>query len=274
MTALAPRPVLLAFLAPGVVVFSVFFLLPLCLILAEAWSDGGVAFAALPYDRIFWNGLGGSLLIGTVAPGFSLVVGLLVAMALARMTPARRTAVLFAISLPLTFSGLIVAYGFILLFGRAGFVTQILAFAGLDPAVVGGLIFTPAGLALAYSYYLIPRVVLIVLPALRNFDPAQLAAARSLGAGALRTTVDILLPQIVPSLLAAYCLTAAVAIGAYGTALALVGTQVNILPLLLYSKISETGTDLPSAAAISIVLVALCSLVIVAGETLSGGRRR
>ncbi|WP_374444860.1 ABC transporter permease [Stella sp.] len=275
MTALAPRPVLLAFAAPGVAVFALFFVLPLGLILAEAWSDGGVAFAALPSDPVFWNGLGGSLLLGTVAPGFSLVVGFLVATALARMSPGRRTAALFAISLPLTFSGLIVAYGFILLLGRAGFVTQILAFAGFDPAVVGALIFSPVGLGLAYSYYLIPRVVLIVLPALRNFDPAQIAAARSLGAGRVRTTVDILLPQIVPSLLAAYCLTAAVAIGAYGTALALVGTQVNILPLLLYSKISETGTDLPSAAAISIVLVALCSLVIVLGETFSGrGRRR
>ncbi len=30
-----------------------------------------------------------------------------------------------------------------------------------------------------------------------------------------------------------------------GKALALAGTQVNILPLVLYSKISETGTDLP-----------------------------
>ncbi|BBK30482.1 putative spermidine/putrescine transport system permease protein [Stella humosa] len=273
MTPHVPRPLLLAFLLPGVVLFTVFFLLPLSLILAEAGSDGGVAFMALLSDPVFWNGLGGSLLLGTVAPAFSLVVGFVLAAALARMSPARRTAALFAISLPLTFSGLIVAYGFILLLGRAGFLTQLLAMVGFDPAVVGGLIFSPAGLGLAYSYYLIPRVVLVVLPALRNFDPAQLAAARSLGAGRFRTVVEILLPQIVPSLLAAYCLTAAVAIGAYGTALALAGTQVNILPLLLYSKVSETGTDLPAAAAISIVLVALCSLVIVLGEALSGRRR-
>lgn len=274
MTPRMPAPLLLAFLLPGAVVFALFFLLPLTLILAEAGSDGGASFAGLLHDPVFWNGLAGSLLLGTVAPAFSLAVGFVLAMALARMTPRRRTAALFAISLPLTFSGLIVAYGFILVLGRAGFVTQLLAMVGFDPAVVGGLIFSPAGLGLAYSYYLIPRVVLIVLPALRNFDPAQLAAARSLGAGAFRSVVEILLPQIVPSLMAAYCLTAAVAIGAYGTALALVGTQVNILPLLLYSKISETGTDLPSAAAISIVLVALCSLVIVLGETLSARTRR
>jgi putative spermidine/putrescine transport system permease protein len=78
--------------------------------------------------------------------------------------------------------------------------------------------------------------------------------------------MDVLIPQILPSAVAAYCLVAAVAIGAYGTALALVGTQVNILPLVLYSRISDTGTDFPSAAALSVVLLALCTLVLTAGE--------
>jgi putative spermidine/putrescine transport system permease protein len=185
-----------------------------------------------------------------------------------------RMSLLIAISLPLTFSGLIVAYGFILLLGRAGFITLLLAEAGFDPAVVGGFIFSPIGLGLAYSYYLVPRVVLIVLPAVRNFDAVQLRAARSLGAGPLRVLSDVLVPQIMPSLVAAFCLTSAVAVGAYGTALALVGTQVNILPLILYSKISETGTDLPSAAVISIVLMAICGCVIAIGEAVFSRTKR
>jgi putative spermidine/putrescine transport system permease protein len=83
----------------------------------------------------------------------------------------------------------------------------------------------------------------------------------------------VLVPQVFPSLVAAFCLCAAVAIGAYGTALALVGTQINILPLVLYSKISDVGTDLPAAAAISVVLMAVCSLVFAAAEVLFQGRR-
>ena len=255
-----------AFVLPGAVVFALFFLLPLAVVLIEATSDGGAAFSRVWNDKVFWNGLSGSILLGLAAPFFSLGVGVPVAIALARMSPGMRASLMVAISLPLTFSGLIVAYGFILLLGRAGFVTLLLAELGFDPAVVGGFIFSPVGLGLAYSYYLVPRVVLIVLPAVRNFDTVQLRAARSLGAGALRTLFDVLLPQIVPSLIAAFCLTSAVAVGAYGTALALVGTQVNILPLILYSKISETGTDLPSAAVISIVLMAICGCIIAFGE--------
>lgn len=105
-----------------------------------------------------------------------------------------------------------------------------------------------------------------------TLDKAQLAAAESLGAGRLRALADILIPQILPTALAAYCLVAAVAIGAYGTALALVGTQVNILPLLLFSKISETGSDFPAAAALSLILLAICSLIMATAELFSASR--
>lgn len=261
------------FTLPALALFCLFFVLPVALILGEALSDEG-AFPRALSDPLFQRGLWGTVILGTLTPLFSVVVGFCATMGLNRLRPGARTATLFAISLPLTFSGLIVAYGFILGFGRAGFVTQLLAQAGFDPAVVGALIYTPAGLGFAYSYYLIPRVIMILLPAVRNFDMVQLSVARSLGAGRLRTIVGIMLPQIFPSLVAAFCLTAAVAMGAYGTALALVGTQLNILPLLLYSKISEAGSDLPAAAAISLVLMALCCIVITLGEWFVSSREK
>lgn len=257
---------LLLMAAPGAVVALLFFALPLGVVVAEAFSEGGAAFGRVFADPVFWRGLRGTLALGTVAPVVSLVVGFGVAWHLSAMSIGMRTTLLFWISLPLTFSGLLVAYGFILTFGRAGFVTLLLAEVGVDPATFSGFIYSSAGLAFAYSYYLIPRVVLMLLPVLVNFDRAQIAAAESLGAGKLRAVLDILVPQILPSAIAAYCLVAAVAMGAYGTALALVGTQVNILPLLLYSKISDVGSDFPAAAALSVVLLALACVVLLVGE--------
>jgi putative spermidine/putrescine transport system permease protein len=268
MSTRTPAALTASFALPGAVVFGLFFLLPLTVVLIESMTDGGSAFGRVWNDPVFWNGLRGSIVLGIAAPFFSLLVGVPVAITLARLSPRMRASLMIAISLPLTFSGLIVAYGFILLLGRAGFITMLLEKVGFDPAIVGGFIYSSIGLGLAYSYYLVPRVVLIVLPAVRNFDAVQLRAARSLGAGPLRVLADVLVPQIMPSLIAAFCLTSAVAVGAYGTALALVGTQVNILPLILYSKISETGTDMPSAAVISLVLMAICGCVIAIGEAL------
>jgi putative spermidine/putrescine transport system permease protein len=190
------------------------------------------------------------------------------------MSPRVRAVLQVLIALPLTFSGLIVAYGFILTYGRAGLVTQLLGIIGVDAVGFSRLLFSPIGLAFASSYYLIPRVVMLLLPVLLNFDRAQLAAAESLGATRRQALVDIMIPQILPTALTAFCLAAAVVFGAYGTALALVGTQLNILPLQLYSLISETGSDFAAAAALSLLLMAICSSIMAIGEVAAARTER
>ncbi len=252
---------------PGALVLALFFVAPLLAVVGEAAVDGGAACGRVLADPLFRTGLVNSLGLGAAAGLVSLLVGGAVALHLSELPAGRRTALMFLLSLPLTVSGLIVAYGFILAFGRAGFVTLLLAPLGVDPATFAGFIYGPVGLAFAYCYYLVPRVVLMLLPTLVNFDRAQLRAAESMGAGRARALIDVLLPQVLPTALAAFCLVAAVAIGAYGTALALVGTQVNILPLQLYSKIADAGADFPAAAALSLILLGVCSLVLGIGET-------
>ncbi|RDV01285.1 ABC transporter permease subunit [Undibacter mobilis] len=259
---------------PGAAVFVLFFLIPLIVVSADGFTGGGAAFLRVLRNELFWGGLRGSLILGATASVFSLVVGFVVALHLSRLSERARTLMMFFIALPLTFSGLIVAYGFILSYGRAGFITQILSYAGVDPVAFSRLLFSPQGLAFAASYYLIPRVVMLMLPVLVNFDRAQFAAAESLGATRAQVIWQILVPQIMPTAVSAFCLIAAVAVGAYGTALALVGTQVNILPLQLYSMISESGSDFPAAAALSLILMAICSCIIAVGEIAAARHER
>jgi putative spermidine/putrescine transport system permease protein len=260
--------------APGAALFIFFFLIPLVVVSMDGFTGGGAAFLRVLRNETFWSGLRGSLILAATASVFSLIVGFAVALHLSRIGETARTILVFFIALPLTFSGLIVAYGFILSYGRAGFITQILAMIGVDPVTFSRLLFSPQGLAFAASYYLIPRVVMLLLPVFVNFDIAQFTAAESLGATRGRIIRDILIPQIMPTAVTAFCLIAAVAIGAYGTALALVGTQVNILPLQLYSMISETGSDFPAAAALSLLLMALCSCIIAIGEVVAARHER
>lgn len=252
--------------APSFVLLLVFFIVPLCSVVLEPFFDRGAAFLALWSDPLFLRGFQGSALLALTAGILSVLVGLPVAVQMARLQERARLFVMFCISLPLTFSGLIVAYGFILCFGRAGFITLMLEKVGVAPEWVAGMVYSPVGLALAYCYYLIPRVILLLLPALTNFDLTLITAATSLGATRLRAMWDVLLPEILPTIAVAFCLVAAVAFGAYGTALALVGSQVNILPLLLYSRISDTGSDFPQAAAISLVLLGVCSMIMSGAE--------
>jgi putative spermidine/putrescine transport system permease protein len=260
--------------SPGVLLLALFFALPVLAVAVDALREGGNAFARVFATSGFWTALGGSAALTLVAATLSTVVGVAVALYLSRLAPHKRTALSFVIALPLTFSGLIVAYGFILGYGRAGFVTQLLAKTGLDAATIGGALFTPTGLAFASSYYLIPRVVIGMLPVLVNFDRAQLAAAESLGATPAQAFRQVLLPQIAAPVVASFCLVAAVVFGAYGTALALVGTQLPILPLRLYSLISETGSDFPAAAALALLITAVCSAIITTGEWVGAKHER
>ncbi|MEO8566715.1 MAG: ABC transporter permease subunit [Betaproteobacteria bacterium] len=259
---------------PGAVLFALCFALPGLAIFASALGDGGAAFARVLGTAGFARALAGSAALTLVAAALSTSVGVAVALHLSRLSERRRTLLSFVIALPLTFSGLIVAYGFILGYGRAGLVTQLLARAGFDAATIGGALFTPIGLAFASSYYLIPRVVIGMLPVLVNFDRAQLAAAESLGATSLQSFRQVLLPQVAAPMIASFFLAAAVVFGAYGTALALVGTQLPILPLRLYSLISETGSDFPAAAALALLITATCSAMLATGEWIGAKHER
>ena len=260
------RGTVLALTAPGAALLLFFFVLPLTAVAVDAFAEGVTAFRRVITNDLFWGGLRGTLELAATASVFSLLVGCAVALHLSRLSHRARTILTFFIALPLTFSGLIVAYGFILAYGRAGFLTQMLAMAGVDPVAFSGLLFSPLGLAFASSYYLIPRIIMLLLPVLVNFDQRQLQAAESLGATRAQAIRQVMVPQVLPTVFSAFCLIAAVVIGAYGTALALVGTRVNILPLQLYSLISESGSDFNAAAALALMLMAICSTVIAAGE--------
>lgn len=258
-----------ALAAPGLIVFALFFLLPFGFVATVAIGGGLEALSTLLAARSFWSGLLNSLALAFLAASLSTVLGLLVALRLARMGNSARMAWQFLIALPLTFSGLIVAYGFILAFGRAGFVTLSLQnLFGLDPVSFSRAVYSPYGLAFVYAYYLTPRVVMLLTPVLVNFDSSQLAAAESLGATRWRTLADVLLPQLRAPLVSAFALVAAVAFGAYGTALALVGSQVNILPLQLFTMVSDAGTDFVVTATLGLVLTAICTLIMGIGESL------
>jgi putative spermidine/putrescine transport system permease protein len=259
--------------APALIAVALFFLLPLGFVAAEAFAKGTHGITTLAASREFWVGLRNSVVLGLLAAIISVLVGALVALRLSRMGPSARLGWQFLIALPLTFSGLIVAYGFILAFGRAGFVTLTLqALFNVDPVTFSTAVYSAYGLSLVYSYYLIPRVVMIMLPVLVNFDTAQLAAAESMGASRMRVLRDVLLPQAAPALMSSFCLVAAVAIGAYGTALALVGSQVNILPLQLFTMVSDAGADFAVTATLGLLLMALCTSVMAIGELV--GRQR
>lgn len=259
---------------PAWLMLVLFLGVPLAALIPEAFAGGGAIFAQLLHDPQFAVAVRNTLLLGLISGLLSALVGAAIAIELARQSPGRRQLMLSLLGLPLAFSGLVIAYGFILAFGRAGFVTQLLGMAGADTAVVGSWIYSVGGLAFAYAYYLIPRVALQLYPVFANLDEAPTLAARTLGATPWQAWRHTVLPEVAPAVLASAFFVSSVAMGTYGTALALVGTQLNILPLMLLAKVGDGGSDFAGAAAISLVLMLICTLVLGAGDVLGSRKRR
>ncbi len=204
----------------------------------------------------------------------STAVGLAVALHLARLPERARTLLSFVIALPLTFSGLIVAYGFILGWGAPASSRNCSRWPARTPPSIGKALFTPVGLAFASSYYLIPRVVMSLLPVLVNFDRASSPPPNPSARRARRRSARCCCRRSPRRSPGPRLPVAAVVFGAYGTALALVGTQLRILPLQLYSLVSETGSDFPAAAALALLITAACSALMAAGECFASRHER
>lgn len=249
-----------------------FFALPLAALVPEALTDNASAFSRLWANPLLIVAFRNTMVLGLTAGTISAIVGTAIAIELARQPQERRHWMMTLLGLPLAFSGLVIAYGFILAFGRAGFVTQLLIAIGFDGATVGNWIYGAFGLGMAYAYYLVPRVALSLYPVFANLDLRPMQAARTLGATRLRAFLDTVVTEVAPSVISNACMVAAIAMGTYGTALALVGTQLNILPLMLYAQVGDGGSDLGVAAALSLVLMALCVIVMGLGDAIARKR--
>lgn len=167
---------------PAYAALALFVLLPLAgLVLELIWDDTDIV-SRVREDRLVMAALANTLALGAGTASVSLIVGALLARSVARLGARKRQLMIVLLGVPLTFSGLVIAYGFILAFGRAGVITQLLALAGANPAEVGKWIYTTAGLAFAYAYYLVPRVALILVPLFANLDRRPFHAALTLGA--------------------------------------------------------------------------------------------
>lgn len=259
---------------PASLLLLVFLLLPLASLVGEVVSAFESLLENVGNDGLIGAATRNTMVLGCTTASLAVLLGAPLARSVARLTTRSRQWMLMLLGVPLTFSGLVIAYGFILAFGRAGFVTQVLGMFGVDPARAGAWIYSVGGLAFAYGYYLIPRAALMMVPLFANQDRRPYEAALTLGAAPWRAWLDTDLRELAPSFLAIWCLIAAVAMGTYGTALALAGTQVNILPLLIYLKISDGSGDFPMASALSLLLLTLCVVVLSAGELIARRRAR
>jgi sulfate transport system permease protein len=123
----------------------------------------------------------------------------------------------------------------------------------------------PSAVFLAFLFVTLPFVVRTVQPVLAELDPEVEEAAASLGASRFTTFRRIVLPSLTPAIAAGAALSFARGVSEYGSLVLLSGnlpfkTEVTSVRILS----SVENDNLPSAAAVATVLLAVSLAVIVA----------
>jgi putative spermidine/putrescine transport system permease protein len=128
------------------------------------------------------------------------------------------------------FAGVPLAFAWIATLGAQGVATVLLQHIGINLYSGGFTIASLLGLVVAYTYFQIPLMVILITPALEGLRPQWEEAAQSLGASKLSYMRHVAVPVLTPAFVGATLILFGNAFSAYATALALTGGTIALIP--------------------------------------------
>jgi putative spermidine/putrescine transport system permease protein len=184
-----------------------------------------------PYITAYKNSIEVSLVTAVVGGA----AGFLIAYAAIREGTPRvvRTVLTTFSGVAANFAGIPLAFAWIATLGTLGILTTALIDLGVDPYAHGFTLFSKTGIELAYLYFQIPLMILVIAPAIDGLRGEWREAAANLGATPLQFWRHVGLPILMPSLLGAVVLLFGNAFAAYATAYGLTGGGVALVPITI-----------------------------------------
>jgi putative spermidine/putrescine transport system permease protein len=183
-----------------------------------------------------------SILLSVATAVAGAVLGALLAWAVAEGKPdgLLHRAVIAGCGVLAQFGGVMLAFAFLATFGFNGVVTLFLADRlGVDLLGGGAWLYGLTGLAVVYTYFQIPLMLIVFLPAINGLRPQWREASESLGGTGWTYWRHIGGPVLAPSFAGATLLLFANAFSAYATAAALVSQGSPIAPLQIRTALTS-----------------------------------
>jgi putative spermidine/putrescine transport system permease protein len=249
---------------------AVFLLLPTIIVVVGAFQDvdGGFTLHNL---TILTNGSVRSAALWSVslsaisAISGGVIGGLLAyALATAKISGGMRRVVVAACSVLAQFGGVMLAFAFIATIGRTGMITALIR-SWFGTTIDTTWLYDFKGLVLVYSYFQIPLMVIVFLPALDGIREQWREATETLGGTTWvywrRVAGPILLPAFISSLLLLF----ANAFSAYATAAALISQSNPLLATQIRGALTNevTADTTNTAHVLALLMVIIVSLVMV-----------
>jgi putative spermidine/putrescine transport system permease protein len=212
------------------------------------------------YIKSFLN----SIKISGLTAIIGVVLGTFIGYAIYRWPSERVREALISLSdVTTNFAGAPLAFAFVVILGLNGVITQFLLQYFDYKLYPKFSIYSFSGLTLAYVYFQLPLMVLLILPAFAGIKKEWQESAQSLGAGTFQFWRRIGIPILMPSLIAGLTLLFANAFGAYATAYTLVQAKLSLVTLQIgYMIAGEVRQNQSVGMAMAIVSLVIMGLSI------------
>ena len=237
--------------ALAVTYLSLLVLLPLAAVVAKAFSGGWSTFWAEVTNPLAVAALELTLVLSAIVAVVNSIAGLAISWVLVRDDFRGKSFVSALIDLPFALPTVVAGLTLLTLYG-------------VDSPLHVDLAGTRVGVAVALLFVTLPFCVRSVQPVLAELDAEVEDAAASLGATRRQVLFRVILPSVLPSVLAGAGLAFARAVGEFGSIILISGGLPKTEVSSAYIFNLAQSDDFTGASAVSIVLVAIALIVLLA----------
>jgi len=246
--------------------FAIFLMYPLFSLFLSGFKDSatgaltGGNFLKFFQKRYYYQGLINSFFVTSCVTVLAIAIGAPLAYLMATFKIKGKGFIEILVIISMLSPPFIGAYSWVLLCGRSGVITTFFeTHLGIHLPTIYGF----AGILLVLTLKLYPFIYLYVSGALKKIDVSLSEAAESLGCNPAKKVFSIILPLILPTLLAGSLLVFMNALADFGTPM-LIGEGFNVMPVLIYSEfISEVGGQANFSAAMATIMVFITALLFI-----------
>lgn len=210
-----------------------------------------------PNQAVFLPILGRTLLVAGMVTAFTLILGYPVAYVLTIAPKTIAGIMMLMVLLPLWTSLLVRTTAWVVLLQSDGVINSILMTLHLTSERIQ-LIFTRVGTVTAMTHIQLPFTILPIYSVMRSIQPAQLRAARSLGAGPTSAFWRVYAPQSLPGVVAGCLMTFILSLGYYITPALVGGPKDQMVSNFIETYINrDLNWGLAAALGVVLLVVAL-----------------
>jgi ABC-type spermidine/putrescine transport system permease subunit I len=252
----------LAWLAPVLVVFALFYVVPLGRMIFAGFDGAHLDlnhYRYLAQEDIYVTVFAITLKIALYVTTTTLIVGYPIAYYLAQLRGTALMVGLTFVLLPFWTSVLVRNYAWFVLLARRGVVNSMLMQVGVtaDPLP---LLFNTTAVVVGMTYVLVPFMILSILSVARAIDPIYLKASSSLGASPMATFWNVFFPLSLPGVYAGVLLVFITAIGFFITPALLGGGRVPMIAVLIENQVRGVLNFGVGSALGTVLLVAVLAI--------------